>query len=390
MSSLGDLPELVGFFSYSREDDKDAHGALSALRQRIQGDLRSQLGRPAATFRIWQDKEAVPSGTLWETEINNAVAQSVFFIPIVTPTVVRSPHCQFELNAFLAREAALGRSDLVFPILYIDVPALQDSARRQNDPIISVIARRQYVDWRELRHHDVDSRDVKEAVGRFCRHIRDAIERPWLSPEEKAKAERVEEEARQRTAEQERQKREAEAERARIAALEAKAREEEAERQRQEELEQQRAEAARRRAEEGRLREEADAIAGTLPEKAGNVDTATTTPQPAAKSAGSIVGWTVVIAVVAAGAWWWGGWHALLAAGWIVIFLVIWGQMTEGHSNPVVFWIVFPVVTVVALGLWNWLAKPELRYDACIPNPFARVAVCTTSPFIRPSQPGKP
>lgn len=122
MSSLAELSELVGFFSYSREDDADSHGALSALRSRIQGELRGQLGCTAKTFRLWQDKEAIPSGTLWESEIKNAVAQSTFFIPIITPTVVASPHCRFELESFLAHEAALGRNDLVFPILYIDVP----------------------------------------------------------------------------------------------------------------------------------------------------------------------------------------------------------------------------------------------------------------------------
>ena len=131
MSSLADLPELVGFFSYSREDDADSHGALSALRNRIQGELRGQLGRTAKTFRLWQDKEAIPSGTLWESEIKNAAAQSVFFIPIITPTVVASPYCRFELESFLAREAALGRDDLVFPILYIDVPGLEDAAERK-------------------------------------------------------------------------------------------------------------------------------------------------------------------------------------------------------------------------------------------------------------------
>jgi hypothetical protein len=62
MSSLADLPELIGFFSYSREDDADSQGALSALRGRIQGELRGQLGRTAKTFRLWQDKEAIPSG----------------------------------------------------------------------------------------------------------------------------------------------------------------------------------------------------------------------------------------------------------------------------------------------------------------------------------------
>src|SRR5579871_43462 len=109
MPSLDDFSELVGFFSYSREDDADSHGALSALRNRVQGELRGQLGRTGATFRLWQDKEAIASGTLWESEIKNAVAQSVFFIPIITPTVVASRYCRFELDSFLAREAELGR-----------------------------------------------------------------------------------------------------------------------------------------------------------------------------------------------------------------------------------------------------------------------------------------
>jgi hypothetical protein len=66
MSSLADLPELVGFFSYSRDDDIGSHGALSALRERIQHELRAQLGRSFKGFRLWQDKEAIASGKLWE------------------------------------------------------------------------------------------------------------------------------------------------------------------------------------------------------------------------------------------------------------------------------------------------------------------------------------
>src|ERR1043166_7962317 len=149
MSSLAELAELVGFFSYSREDDDDSNGALSALRERIQRELRGQLGRSMKAFRLWQDKEAIPSGTLWEAEIKAAIEQSVFFIPIITPTAVRSTFCQFELDSFLARESALGRIDLVFPILYIRVLELEDGARRKSDPVISIIAQRQYLDWRE-------------------------------------------------------------------------------------------------------------------------------------------------------------------------------------------------------------------------------------------------
>ena len=61
--------------------------------------------------------------------MTSAVERSVFFIPIVTPRAVNSQYCQFEFDAFLKRERALGRTDLVFPILYVPVPALGKSRR---------------------------------------------------------------------------------------------------------------------------------------------------------------------------------------------------------------------------------------------------------------------
>lgn len=286
MSSLADLPELVGFFSYSREDDEGSRGALSALRERIQHELRAQIGRTARTFRLWQDKEAIPSGTLWETEIKNAVEQAVFFIPIITPTVIASPYCRFELDAFLAREATLGRSDLVFPILYIDVPALADDVRRQNDVVLSLIAARQYVDWRKLRHLDVRATDVSQAVERFCTHIRDALQRHWVSPQERterasaeaerqrleAETKRAEEEGKQRAAEEERRKHEAEAQ-------------------------QKRAEAEQQRVENGRTRKEAEAKRRA--EAEARRQRKQRLPRPAVLI-GSIAGVALLIAV---GAW---------------------------------------------------------------------------------------
>jgi hypothetical protein len=107
LSSLADLPEIIGFFSYSRDDDNDSIGALSALRGRIQRELRGRLGRSKASFRLWQDTAAIPQGALWEDEIKTAVAQSVFFIPIITPTTVKSSHCKREFELFLAHEAEL-------------------------------------------------------------------------------------------------------------------------------------------------------------------------------------------------------------------------------------------------------------------------------------------
>jgi hypothetical protein len=41
MSSLAALPEVIGFFSYSREDDEGSGGRLSKLRENPQGIARS-------------------------------------------------------------------------------------------------------------------------------------------------------------------------------------------------------------------------------------------------------------------------------------------------------------------------------------------------------------
>jgi uncharacterized membrane protein YhaH (DUF805 family) len=196
MSSLADFPEVTGFFSYSRDDDEAFMGALSALRDGIQRELSAQLGRSRHDFRVWQDQQAIAPGTLWESEIKGAVAQSTFFIPIVTPRAVNSKYCGFEFNAFLDRERALGRSDLVFPVLYISVPGLDNEAIWRNHPVLSIIGQRQYVDWRPFRHEDIRAPAVRAEIERFCSKIVVALNRPWLSPEERRHAdERAAEEA---------------------------------------------------------------------------------------------------------------------------------------------------------------------------------------------------
>jgi hypothetical protein len=236
MSSLADLPDLVGFFSYSRDDDEGSKGGLSALRDAIQTELSAQLGRSRADFRVWQDKAAISLGTLWEKQISQGINQSVFFIPIVTPRALRSQNCGLEFQSFLAREAELGRDDLVFPILYIPVPALEDEKLWRQDPVLNIVGTRQYLDWRELRHHEPHSTEVRQKIERYCRNIANALHKPWVSPEERQR--REEEESRRRSEEE----------------LQRGAAQLEAERQAKEERRRQEVEAARRAEEEQRAR----------------------------------------------------------------------------------------------------------------------------------------
>jgi hypothetical protein len=86
---------------------------------------------------------------------------------------------------FRARKIELGRDDLIFPILYIDVPALEDEAQRRRNNVLEMIQARQYADWTALRWQSADSSEFGKEIGRYCRSIRDALNRPWVSPEER-------------------------------------------------------------------------------------------------------------------------------------------------------------------------------------------------------------
>ncbi len=243
MSSLAKLPDLVGFFSYSREDDEGSRGALSALRDAIQAELSAQLGRNQADFRVWQDKSAIPLGTLWDNQITQGINQSVFFVPIVTPRALRSRHCAFEFQSFLAREAELGRDDLVFPILYIPVPELEDERLWCDDPVLKIVGTRQYFNWEHFRHRDLGEPEVRAKVIQFCRNISNALRKPWVAPEERQQ--REEAETRQK-AEKEQRRKTAEIEAARLAQEERQRREAEAARRTEEEDEEKAFTAAKR------------------------------------------------------------------------------------------------------------------------------------------------
>ena len=140
--------------------------------------------------------------------------QSVLFIPIVTPSAVSSAHCQFEFNSFLKREASLGRSNLVFPLLYVRVPALEHEEQWRRDEALKIIGSRQYIDWQDFRHRDLREPEVARKIELYCRNIVETLQTPLVTPDER----RAEDERRWRQveaktrdkAERERQAREAE------------------------------------------------------------------------------------------------------------------------------------------------------------------------------------
>ncbi len=171
---LANVRPLRGFFSYSRDDDRSSEKALSKLREKITGELNMALGL-GRMVELWQDTQDIRGGTRWQDEIRKGIETSVFFIPIITPNSINSPNCQFEFDAFREQEQTLGRSDLIFPILYIDVWQLKRESHWRGDERLQLVAERQFEDFTELRPRAFDDGEVKKFIITFCKSVAEAL-----------------------------------------------------------------------------------------------------------------------------------------------------------------------------------------------------------------------
>lgn len=167
----------IGFWSYATADDEASDGHLSALRAMLAKELRLLAGRQEV--RIFQDVHAIPKGTNWETEIDKALFGSNFMIPIVTPGFLASPWCCKELLHFRNRERAMGREDLIFPLIYIPYAGLdRDRPDECADPLaFDLIGKRQHLTFADLRFRDTQSGEVRERMHQLAMAIIEALRR---------------------------------------------------------------------------------------------------------------------------------------------------------------------------------------------------------------------
>jgi TIR domain/Phosphoenolpyruvate-dependent sugar phosphotransferase system, EIIA 2 len=153
------------FFSYARADDDVENGRLSQIRVRLERELRFISGED---WEVFQDTEDIQLGQQWRQRLVEGIADSTFFVPIITPTYLKRPFCRMELAEFLHNEEGMGRNDLVFPILYLSTPVLSDSP---SDFLVEKILGCQFDDWRALRIHSLDTAKVKQRINRFAESI---------------------------------------------------------------------------------------------------------------------------------------------------------------------------------------------------------------------------
>jgi len=151
------------FISYTHDDDSWSGGLIRLITQRLAGELSLLAG---AKQELWMDIDHLAWGTEFDRRIEDALLNSQFFIPFMTPAYFDSDYCRKELQAFTGVADRLGLSELVFPIYFSTVPSMSDSDG--SDPLIRRMSQVQRSDWRELRHQSLSGEQCRQEIAHMA------------------------------------------------------------------------------------------------------------------------------------------------------------------------------------------------------------------------------
>jgi TIR domain len=110
---------FVGFWSYVRDDDHADNGRITRLAERVRDEYAMLTGGP---LEVFVDREAIEWGHEWQQRIDGALADTAFFVPVITPRYFASEACRAELLSFSGHAASLGVSELLMPLYYVEIP----------------------------------------------------------------------------------------------------------------------------------------------------------------------------------------------------------------------------------------------------------------------------
>lgn len=165
-----------GFWSYVVDDDAADQGRIKQLAEDVRAEYEAATGEPVSLFL---DATNLEWGDDWRQRIDEALESAAFFIPVITPRFFQSKECRRELRRFLERAELLGVKELLLPIYYRTVKALEGEFPESHpDPeLLRAIRDTQRIDWRELRFKDRASEDYRRAVADVVARLVAAWER---------------------------------------------------------------------------------------------------------------------------------------------------------------------------------------------------------------------
>jgi hypothetical protein len=159
----------IAFLSYVRSDDDHDDGRITAFRQRLEGEVKMQTGKP---FAIFQDRNDIAWGQNWEERINSSLSDVTFLIPILTPSFFQSPACRSEFQSFFLKERMLGVNRLILPLYYVTCDQLGGDYVTGSDEIADTLRARNWTDWRLYRFKAFNEENVAAALAGMAEMIK--------------------------------------------------------------------------------------------------------------------------------------------------------------------------------------------------------------------------
>jgi TIR domain len=155
----------AGFWSYAHDDNDLDGGAILELARLIKEEYNLLSGEPLDLF---VDRESIAWGEEWRDRVDSSLAQTTFFIPVITPRYFKRPECRREFLEFLTKAKSRGTEELLLPILYIETDEL---SVENTDEVVALVAKTQYADWHTYRLTEPSSREYRTAVNALARRL---------------------------------------------------------------------------------------------------------------------------------------------------------------------------------------------------------------------------
>lgn len=168
-----------GFWSYVHADDEAEHGRISGLARDVKDQYEMLTGEEISLFL---DIDELRWGEIWRDKIYSNLASVAFFIPVLTPRYFMSPECRRELQFFAGHATELGIKELILPLYYVNVPAIEDKTTA--DGLIELVCTFQREDWRNLRFLDVTSERYRRGAAKLADRLFEANRRADRRAEE--------------------------------------------------------------------------------------------------------------------------------------------------------------------------------------------------------------
>ena len=152
----------IAFFSYTHADDEHDDGLLSNVRARLESELRLTLGD--REVQIFQDRDDLNPGDVWEARLAKALDEAVYLIPVVTPSFFASDFCRREFMRFWEKAQADPKSARIIPLYWRTHFPLDGLLPGGNDPLLQAAQAIQYDDWRGVRPLGISDRLMRGKI----------------------------------------------------------------------------------------------------------------------------------------------------------------------------------------------------------------------------------